>query len=293
MNPFMKTIYSIILIIFISTSFYIPASAYVLSGSHILDIMIKRINAPKRLYVNQKLSFYYLPDVEAPVIDSTDPVEIIYNEILQYVFPTNFRSEIRSNETNKIHLFSNNETITIFDENIVSRSETEFDHYRDLLLFNDRIMLENQLKQLGIDLSISSLGRFQNKIVFILGAKYPDESVPQLWIDKESFRPIRWFIRMKTEYETNDFVELRYSGWKKHRRSWYPMKIEFLHNNNLIRMIKVDYVRINPSISEELFNISHFNTIYPPLTPDLVKTQEPEETDEIQQTINNFKKIFE
>ena len=36
--------------------------------------------------------------------------------------------------------------------------------------------MEKELPVLGVDIDVSSLGRFQDKIAYVVGARYPDES---------------------------------------------------------------------------------------------------------------------
>ncbi len=49
--------------------------------------------------------------------------------------------------------------------------------------------VERHLRKLGVDMKVTGLGRFDGKIVYVIGAKRPD--APQLWIYKESFQPAR------------------------------------------------------------------------------------------------------
>ncbi len=76
---------------------YTPANCYVLQGPHLLDLMIKKYGDAKRLLVSQSLIFY----------DNTNQMGAVkINETLSYVFPEEFRSDILSENTQKIHVVS-------------------------------------------------------------------------------------------------------------------------------------------------------------------------------------------
>ncbi len=52
-----------------------------------------------------------------------------------------------------------------------------------------RADLERHLRKLGVDSKITGLGRFDGKIVYVIGAQKPDAA--QLWVYKDSFQPAR------------------------------------------------------------------------------------------------------
>jgi hypothetical protein len=105
-----------------------------------------------------------------------------------------FRSDILSENTQKIHVVSKGRELTIIDGKIADDFQSVFDIYKDLILYRSRILLQKRLDMLGVDGSISSLGRFRGKIAYIVGAQYPDESASQVWLNKDTFRPIRWIM---------------------------------------------------------------------------------------------------
>lgn len=262
---------------------YTPANCYVLQGPHLLDLMIKKYGGAKRLLVSQNLIFY----------DNTKQIGAVkINETLSYVFPEEFRSDILSENTQKIHVVSKGRALTIIDGKIADDFQSVFDIYKDLILYRSRILLQKRLDMLGVDGSISSLGRFRGKIAYIVGAQYPDESAPQIWIDKDTFRPIRWIISKKTRHGGQDTTEFRYVEWKRFGKNWYPIRIEIYQNDILLREIVVDHVEINPSFSEDLFDIKKLQLTYMEAGPGKKEQDDPEELSEIQKTIEEFKKIY-
>lgn len=261
---------------------YTNAAAYVLQGPHLLDLMIKKYGAAERLSVAQKLIFY----------DNTrqsGKVEI--DETLSYVFSEEFRSDILSENTRKIHIVSKGRALTIIDGTIADNSESVFDVYKDLILYRSRIILKEKLNRLGIDTSISSLGRFGDKTAYIVGAQYPDESVSQVWIDKETFRPFRCIISKNKVYGKPDVTEFRYVEWRQFANNWYPIRIEIYQNNILLREIIAGNVNINPFFSNDFFNITKLRLNSLKTVP-AIQQRDSKELNEIQKTIEDFKRIY-
>lgn len=260
--------------------FYTHANAYVIPGPHVLELMIEKLGRGKSLLISQKISIY----------DFSHKKNIIeLRETLKYSFPEKFRSEIQSENAKRIYVFSLGAALTVIDDKIVSNTETRFDCYKDVFLYRSRILLQNRLSLLGVDTSVSSLGRFQNKTAYVIGAKYPDESVSQIWLDKNTFQPVRWII---IDNKSNkDVLEIRYGDWKQTHKAWYPMRIEFYHNAILVREIYADKIKVNPSFSDELFDIKHLKSVY--LNLGSVEKDNSQGLNDIQKTIKEFKKLYE
>lgn len=267
--------------------FCVQANAYVLPGLHVLDLMTKKLGKTRGLLVSQKLVFYS---------DSPQKEAVELGETLRYIFPENFRSDISAENAKRIHVLSKGAALTVIDGKVIGESERGFDLYKDILLYRNRILLQNTLFHLGVDVSISSLGRFKEKIAYVLGARYPDESVPQIWIEKDTFLPIRLLI-FGSDTHNHPVVlaplDVTYLNWKKVGRIWYPMRIEFYQTNILLREIHVDSIKGADSFPEDLFDITHLKSIYAPVASVSPEKRESAELDEVKKTIENFKKIFE
>ena len=264
--------------------FFVPANAYVLQGPHLVELLTKNIGTTKSLFVSQKLVFYD---------ESFKEGSIELKETLKYIFPEKFRSDIVSKNSKRIHVVSKGRSLTVIDGKTVAGLETIFDRYKDIILYNSRSALVQKLAHLGINVSVSSLGRFENNPVYVLGAQYPDESVSQIWLNKETFRPFRWIINSKKLCGRRDFLEIKYLQWRKIGKIWYPMRIEFYQDDSLIRMIEVDKIKVDPGISAGLFDINHLKSTYPKNTQVLPKQHQTGELSEVQKMIEEFKKIYE
>jgi outer membrane lipoprotein-sorting protein len=256
----------------------------VLQGPHLLELMTQNIGKTKSLFVSQKLALYD---------ESFEEGSIELKEALKYIFPERFRSDIVSETGKRIHVVSRGRSLTVIDGKTVASHETLFDRYKDIILYNSRSALMQKFAQLGINTSVVSLGRFENKPVYILGAQYPDESVSQIWLNKETFRPFRWIIITEKSDGRIDSLEVKYDKWRKIRKIWYPMHIEFYQDDHLIRRIEVVEIKLNPGFPAGLFDINRLRSVYPRDTKVLTQQRQPSELTEVEKMIEEFKKIYE
>ncbi len=305
-----------ILFVFLS-----PIHAYVLQGRHVLDLMIAKLGPAKSLFVSERLVFYRMvaavDEQDPATVEDTLPpantagdntpatqqletnqeapvMETLEREgSLRYVFSHAFRSDARSPNSERIHIAVGGRTLTIIDGNIVPDAANRFDLYKDVLLYRSREALAERLLQLGVDVSISSLGRFEEKIAFVLGANYPDETVNQLWVDKDTLLPLRLIIRGAYGADHSDKVEMRYLIWWKIGETRYPSRIEFYQDDNLVRVSQTKNFEENATFSEELFDIEHLKMVYPRASLQPIAPEAAEEPSEVQKTIEDFKRIFE
>jgi hypothetical protein len=232
-----------------------------------------------------------LPDQSA--VDSVETETIQIDESLRYVFSEAFRADSVSDDNQRIFVFRDGQTLTVIDGVISSDAGTRFDLYKDLLLFRSREVLSERLSDLGVDISVSSLGKFEGQPAFVVGAEYPDETLPQVWIDMETFQPVRMIIPGGSTSYSTDFLEIRYSQWQKIGKIWYPMRIEFVQDGTTVRTIEVNGYQVDPNFSKDLFDIVRLKSEYrqPIPTPD--RAGEGDGLSEVQKTIERFKKIFE
>ncbi len=261
-----------------------PAGGYLLKGSHLLDIMIEKLSGPQTLMVTQKV-----------IIPSATPEEaaIHLDETIRYLHPKAFRSDIQSEYAHRIHVVANGQSLTVLDGKITADSETDFDLYKDLFLYNSRAELEERLYTLGVNVAVTSLGRLDGNPAYVVGAQYPDEMHPQLWVDKDAFTPLRWIIMGRTENGTVNAFEIRYHGWRQWEKTWYPGRIEIIRNGNLEREIIVGRLDLNPVFNDAIFDLQQLRSAYEVEATTSQTETEPDSLDEVQQSIQDFKKIFE
>lgn len=264
-----------------------PANGYVLDGPHVLALMGDTMSGIKTLRVDQQV-------VVEDLTISEEPVSL--TETLRFIFPGKFRSDTVHEDSRRIHVVSHNRMLTIVDNKITEGPEARYDQYKDLLLYNSIRTLQKILYRHGVDVGTTSLGRLGDQVVFVIGAIYPDESVSQVWVDKEQFVPLRWLNvrRDGVPPSVDDRWEFLYSHWQKVDSAYYPFKIETYHNGQRIRQIRVTKADANAVINGELFNIAHLQSIYQMQeAPPPGGSRPPSELDEVQKTIEEFKKKFE
>jgi outer membrane lipoprotein-sorting protein len=213
---------------------------------------------------------------------------------IRYLFPQAFRSDIITDDNQRIHVYANGQALTIIDGATRAIPQTRFDFYKDLLLIRSRPELVERLTRLNVDMSISSLGRFEGRIYFVIGAQYPDESRTQIWVDQENFRPLRWIIAPGAVGFQSDKLEIRYLDWWQFNDSfWYPMRIEYYQDDILVREIKVQRYEVDASIPAELFDIEQLRSAYPPAESVSSDAGESRPVSDVQEAIEEFGKMFE
>lgn len=309
----------------LSITAFCPAmlQPYVLQGPHILQLMTEKLGQAKRLSVSQRVIFYDIetpPDVldentgggvDEDTLDFTEhqpgqlpdevllappaPKPVQLEESLKYVFSRAFRSDIVSDITRRIHVFNAGRALTVIDGTIADTEASRFDLYKDLLLYRSRATLSQRLADLGVDVSVSSLGKFDNRLALVVGAEFPDTSVPQIWVDKETFHPLRMIIppAPKPYGTSSGALEFRYADWQQIGKIWYPMQIEFIQDGMTVRAVEVSNYQIDPSFPKGIFDIARLMSAYPRGVQPSERPVKSEGLSEVQKTIEQFKKLFE
>lgn len=262
------------------------ASAYVLTGSQLLEIVVTRLGKTKNMRIHQKLVLYD-EKLEEGAVELDEKVSYIFSEV--------FRSDIKSDNTDKIHIASFDEALVILDGKIASAFESGFDHYKDLFLFKNRITLQKRLQQLGLNTDYTRLTRYNDRIVYIIGQK-PEygETYPELYVDKKSLLPVKWIIRGSDLHgEKTEPLEIVFHDWKKYKRLRLPSRIEFFRNNILVREIIVEKVLLNRKLKTDHFDFEMLKTKYSVPDPKETDEKKEEKKSEARKTIDGLNKIIE
>ncbi len=266
------------------TVLVLAAHGYVLQGAHILDLYVQQLGRTGDFYISQKL---ILPDTE----NADESVEFYQN--LNYKHPDNYRSEILAKDREWIYVRSKGRSVTVVDGRIFNSGDTIFDRYTDLLFGRSRETLQQTLSDFGVDVSISSLGRFKDSIVYVIGAKYPDETRPQIWFDRSSFRPVRWFQPSPHFTENSEFMEILFSDWQSKNGTWYPMHIEFKVNTFKVRDIFVNEIKSDMHFPDEQFDVDYIRSVYPASTEGMgLPDDRSDGLSDLKKIIDNFKRIY-
>ena len=257
--------------------------AYILRGPHILELMTKKFGQPKNMLVKQQVLFFNAGETGTTVADET----------LRYVFPEAFRSDTQSENAQRIHLTTGGKSMTVIDGKLAGNDEMVFDLYKDLLFYRSRAQLEDRLIALGVDMSVVAYGRFEDKIAFVIGAERPDDPVPQVWVDKESFLPIRWLMKAdEADARTLD-LEIRYADWRQIEHVWYPMQVVYYQDDKPVREISVESLSTNLSFPMELFDMARLRQKLVSAASEVKEGSVSGEISEIEKSIDEFRKKFE
>ncbi|MFO7494355.1 MAG: hypothetical protein R6X05_01825 [Desulfobacterales bacterium] len=262
-----------------------PAAAFVLEGPQVLDLMARQQKKLESLQVTQTLVIHG---------DSVDGQGAEFEETVAYQFPDRFRADTAGLTRERLHVVNRDASLTVTDGVLTAETETAADRYKDLLRHRgDRVRLQNQLARLGVDITVTSFGRLETETAFVIGARYPDLSAPQVWIDQRSFRPVRLILPASAYSQDADALDIRFQNWRETNAVWYPWHILFYRGERLERELKITRVEQNPSFPADFFDLGRLKGRYraaPGASP--VPEQPPSGAD-VQKTLDDFKKIFD
>lgn len=268
-------------LIFMSGAVTESADGYVLDGRHILEFMLEHLDLPGQMRIKQTLTVFD---------ERFESGRMAINQTVCYKIPGKFRSEIKTGDRHRIYLAAGDETLTIVDGKIASQTSEALCHYKDLFCYRPRESLADRLRCLGMNVSISSYARWEEKVAYVIGARYPNKSMPQLWVEKSSFLPMRWIYQPGDPAAGRERIEFRYEDWQQTGDSWYPRVIEIFKAEGLIRRIDVNTIEINPVFLDDFFNIDHLKAVYSAPVPE---SEQPESENDIDRQIKQFREIFE
>jgi hypothetical protein len=274
---------STVLILLLMAAVPNRVDAYVLEGPHVLDLSAKAMGRIAALQVEQKLLVYP---------QSPETLPTVFDETAIYVMPERFRSDIASERIQRTFLVFADRSLTVIDGRTVV-GENPFDIYQRLLRSRTRPRLIRTLNQMGVETAISSLGRLEERVVFVLGARYPDESVSQLAIDKGTFLPARLLLVDGDAEDGGRRLEIVYENWQKVQSGWFPFQVQFYVNGRLAREIRVADLRINPSIPSSLMDLESLKASVAENNAATPQGQKQEAVEEVQQAVEDFQKKFE
>ena len=217
----------------------------VLEGPHILELTARALGPMAALQVNQKLIVYP---------QTADAFPSVFDETATYVMPDRFRADTLFELNQRIHLEVGDRSLTLVDGRRTAEADP-FDRYQRLLRSRNRARLMRTVNQLGVETAISSLGRIAGTVVFVIGARYPDESVSQLAVDKQTFLPTRLLLVDRDAAAQPHRLEIFYHDWRKVQSGWFPFQVVFVVDDHLTREIRVAALRLNPSLPADYLDM--------------------------------------
>jgi outer membrane lipoprotein-sorting protein len=273
----------LILILVLAVCCILPAGngeAFVPQTPHLLHLMIQKIKRPAGMVVHQTRNLVVSDNQDS--LESTPGPKSIVLEKLTYLFPGKFRSDIISDTVTRFYVESDSRFVKVGDGNIVSLEKSPVDFYTDPLLYREYEYLLQKLTLVGVDTTRVSFKRFDNKICYFIGGPSLDgEEQTGLWIEKENFFPVRYVIK-----KNGWMVSFHYENWQRVSKSWYPMQISIFVDNQLFTRIDVQQFELTSGFSAALFDVNTIQRQYP-------GEKAPDEFDELDRQIENFKKLYE
>ena len=258
--------------------------SYILPAKQILSFMIEQFGSAHTCVVFQK-TIIYDPSLEGGMRE--------FEETLYYRYPDRFRCEVSTPESEQVRVVGPEGAIFVTNGKIIAEAESQFDHFKDLLLYRQEDLLLKRLSQLDVNLDVVSLGRYKDRIAYVIGAKYPDESVSQVWIEKNTFRPIRYVLSGGGPHG-GALEEIEYTEYMSlDKGRWYPARIQFFQNGRLARMYLLKTFKVNPELPDQLFDIAYLKTVYQPIASTEPSPSPESELDEVEKTIRDFTRTFE
>ncbi len=279
----------IVLLVCAAAGFH-PASShgYVLPAPYILEQMTAGMGLPNRFQVTQAL--HVIKGNSENDNESQWADRVIYKQVLRYRQNGMFRSDIADPDLNHTYISLPGKAMTIVDETIVSESESWLYSYGDLFSHDGRKNLSERLKDRGLNVHVSSLGRLGDDICYVIGAQYPDTGTAQLWISRENYMPVRLVVTGAENHSEEPAEEIRFHRWRRFDGMRYPGEIVFLEKGVEVQKLIVTHIDVNPVFELGIFDISHLKAV---LQQADKEEDVPDISDEIQQEIEQFKRIFE
>jgi hypothetical protein len=217
-------------------------------------------------------------------------------ETVCYRYPDRFLSKINVPSGDKIYLVQGEASLITIDQKIISEEGLPMDAYKDLFLYRSPESIMYHLSKGGINTSTVSFGRLENKIAYVIGAVYPDESLPQVWVEKDTFRPLRLFFPRS---DTSAKIDIRYDHYFGIGEGmWYPGRVTFYQDNQPVKEQVLKTYKSSSAADafpEYLFDIEELKKIYTPvIEPGHKDEASPaSELDDVKRTIDDFQKVFE
>ena len=222
---------------------------------HLLHLVVQKVKRPTGFEVFQTKKFF--------TVENSEEVYVELEEKLIYLNPNKLRSQIISETTTNFYVESGFEFIKISDGVVVSGDKLLVEKYTDILIYRNYETLLNQLAISGIDTSKVSFQRYDDKICYVIGSSQEKgKNFPGLWIEKETFLPVKYVIEKNSQR-----IEFLYSNWRKVSRTLYPMRVYIFLNDKFFAMIDVKTFDLRSNFSPAIFNIDHIESLYPKKKP--------------------------
>jgi hypothetical protein len=188
--------------------------------------------------------------------DGTETTELWHEALM---LPGRLRIEIGDRSAGNGMLFSNNH-LYIYKEGKLA-DQRDFVHPLLVLGFDvytqavDKTM--QQLKDLSVDTTLMHEENFEGRPTYVVGAKQGDLKTLQFWVDKERL----YFVRLlrPSEKQAGAVQDVRFDDYKRvEGDGWLAERVAIISDGKVVFEELYSDIKINPSLSENLFNPEQF-----------------------------------
>lgn len=117
---------------------------------------------------------------------------------------------------------------------------------------SDRLI--GAFKGLGVNVEVVSYARFDGRVAYLIGSKPWETDKPQVWIEKDTYLPMRVVTFQKQSDGSVQKIDLRYLGWGSPvGGAWYPQTVEVWKADKLVRRSSTQNVERNVAVDATLF----------------------------------------
>lgn len=246
-----------ILIISCVIGAWLPAvsRAYVPMAGHLLQAAAAQRKTPSTAVVRQIRAL--LPQEGESRVQE-------FQETVYFRFPGLVRAEMETGQGRRIYLERNGDYRVADSQGVFQPFPDPMDLALRLLANPEAPGMERVLAEVGVDLSVCSLGQFDGRIGFVLGARYPDELAPQVWFDKETLLPFRWLIVRRDDGGLPQRIEIRYFTWQEVGGFLYPRTMEGYRKERRTADVRVGDIEVGVDIPDERFSFQKLLEAHPP-----------------------------
>ncbi|MEH0019297.1 MAG: hypothetical protein V6Z89_06570 [Desulfobacter sp.] len=222
--------------------------AFVPQTPHLLHLVVQKIKTPAGLVV------YQTRQIAGPTDEN-----VALTETLTYSLPGNLRSDTVSVSGRQFYVQSETGFAGVSGDRIAALEKPPAEHFTDPLLYRDHERMALALVSAGVDIENVTFQRLDGQICYLVGQPSSDlAEMPGLWIDKESFFPVRYLIR-----KDGRIVDVRYGNWQRVSRTWYPMETTISVDGEPFANILVNRFELASGFSPALFDVDKILARYP------------------------------
>ncbi|MEO1174293.1 MAG: hypothetical protein AAFX94_19910 [Myxococcota bacterium] len=226
----------------------LPGQAYISSGIQLVENM-----SAKRAKLN-------LRDVSAQLTAEVDTIDTPVEERIFVKSPERLRLVQERPEQTVVYVEREGARARGSEQSLKKLSGKSTEMLAALLMprgadnGSKATRLISLLRGIGVNTKVTSLGIYGDDVrntAYIIGARSWETDKPQLWIDRESFQPVRLVMNAD-----GILHESRFIGYGSPAGgAWFPETIENYRDGKLVRRSRLNEIRTNEDLPETLFAI--------------------------------------